>query len=89
MTNEEIGRHIDAMRWRGKLKPVCALSKTQPLAMTSTACRLLMLNFFEKGEQWHTAQGGTLWALLDFLQSTGTPYTLEARPGEGYLVKKA
>ena len=87
MTNEEIARHIDAMRWRGKLKPLCVLSKTQPLAMTSTACRLTMLSLFEHREQWHSAQGGTLWAVLDFLQSSGTPYILEATPGEGYLVK--
>lgn len=89
MTDAEIARHINAMRWRGKLEPVCVLSCTTPLPMTSTACRQLMTHFFEHGSSWHTNQGATLWALLDFLQSTGTPYVLEATPGKGYFVKKA
>ena len=79
---------ISAMKWKGKLNATFKLPCTQPMALTSAECRRTIEHFFQHGTSMHSGQGATLWALLDYLQRTGTPYTPNAMPGKGYEVRK-
>ena len=82
-------KHLRSMKWRGKLQPTFALPLTQPIAMQSSEVRRTVEHFLTHGKSGHSAMGSTLWALLDYLQRSGTPYVLTAYPGKGYEVAKA
>ena len=75
------------IRWTGKLQPTFALPCTQPVAVYSSFLRRTLEKLQRDGFTVHSAMGGTLWAVIDYLQRSRTPYVLEARPGEGYVVK--
>lgn len=74
------------MVWKGKLAPTFEFPCTRPEPMMSAACRRVVEHFLETGRSTHSAQGATLWALLDFLQRAQFPYVLRAIPGQGYEV---
>lgn len=79
-------KRVATVKWAGKLEPTFCLPKTQPVPLTSASVRRVLTHLLDHGSSSHSATGATLWAVLDYLQRTGTPYVLNARPGEGYLV---
>ncbi|MGA0610070.1 hypothetical protein [Caldimonas sp. KR1-144] len=86
---DDLKKHIASIRWVGKLQPTIMLPNTQPMPLNSAPIRHMVERFFESGVSHHSAQGATLWALLDFLQCAKVSYVLEAHPGEGYTVRHA
>lgn len=82
-------KHLRSMKWRGKINPTFEFPCTQPIGMTSAGVRRTVEYFVIHGKSSHSAMGATLWALVDYLQRSGTPYVLTAYPGQGYEVAKA
>lgn len=74
--------------WKGKLAPTFVLTGTQPMPLTAAQVRRVVDAFLKSDGSSHSAQGATLWALLDFLQGKKIPYLLTAHPGEGYYVQR-
>ena len=78
---------IASIKWRGKLAPTFAFPMTEPASLTSWEVRRCLEGLRNTGKSSHSAMGATLWAVLDYLQRSGTKYRLTAWPGEGYLVE--
>lgn len=74
--------------WKGKLDPTFVFPCTQPMSLTAAQVRRTVDSFLGSGASAHSSQGGTLWALLDYLQRKQISYKLTAHPGKGYYVER-
>ena len=71
------------------LSPMGQYPGTRPAAVTRAQARLVCQNFDASGHSNHSAQGATLWVILEHCAQADIPYTLRASPGLGYYVERS
>lgn len=71
---------------RKKVEPVNAPAGTRPLAVTKAQGRMLAERFAERGESFHSGEGGTAWVSATACEERGEDYGVEGRPGLGFRV---
>lgn len=60
---------------------------TYALALTKAQARMLIHMLYDKGSSNHSADGTTLWVVLEALHYNRTPYMLHCMPGLGWRVQ--
>lgn len=63
------------------------LPGTIPLEMSRSGARQLILSLVRNGHTSHSANGGVLWVVLTWCQWHKVKYTLQAWPGQGYMIQ--
>ena len=71
------------------VQPTAQYPGTRPTAVTRYLARLLCQNFDASGHSNHSAQGATLWVILEHCAQADIPYNLRAMPGLGYYVERS
>ncbi|MCY7305831.1 MAG: hypothetical protein LH632_06720 [Rhodoferax sp.] len=72
-----------------RISPVGQYPGTRPAAITRAQARLLCQNFDARGHSNHSAQGASLWVILEHCAQADIPYILRASPGLGYYVERS
>jgi hypothetical protein len=73
--------------WAGDGREKVQPPKTQigrPVQVRRSQGRMMIESFCRTGSSFHSGSAATLWVLIDYCESNGVSYTLEATPGMGY-----
>lgn len=73
---------------RRKIPPPPGAMGACPMPIKALTCRYLIQEFEERGRSIHSGTGTTLWVILEHCRQNNIPFTLEARPGQGYTVTR-
>lgn len=60
--------------------------RTVPCTVTAGQARRMIDHFIEHGNSSHSAEGATMWVLLEHCQWARLRYRLDVVPGAGYYV---
>ena len=77
-------RSVAGLNWVGKKAPTFKLPGTQPTPMRAADAKRAIRSFLWAGRSEHSAQGATLWVLIEFLTAHGALYELKVWPGTGF-----
>jgi hypothetical protein len=74
---------------RTRISSSCVLPYTTAGTVTRAQARDMIDRFIAVGQSTHSAQAGTLWVLLTWLQFHKVPFDLHAEADLGYTVTRA